>query len=40
MIININSDNIYEAFFNTPQTEDWAPKFVERMEAEYEWMNE
>lgn len=41
MITNniMNCDNICEAFINTPQTGDRTPKFVERMEAEHEWMN-
>ena len=36
MIININSDNICEVFIYTPQKKDWAPKYVERMEAAHE----
>lgn len=39
IISNINRDDIYEAFSHTPSNGDWAPNFVERMEAEHEWIN-
>lgn len=40
VVININSDNISEVFIYTLQTEDWAPMYVEGLEAAHEWMND